>query len=236
MVCGLQARRGSTAGTPRPAQTATRARAPPFDRPHLDAVKRGADQTWSPLPRGGLVDVSTRGVYNCTVSPPQAVLDTSFWSAAVHVGVDAYLPLFFARPMLVPKAVVREIERVGEGSTGRLREDQQRFRLWLEDGRLWVWDPRRAYPRFGAGEAACLGLALEQRALALLINEAKGYAEAGRTGLTAFTVPGIVARLAREGRISRQRAQVMLDVLEDTTGADIVDRARGAIAEGGRQP
>jgi hypothetical protein len=85
------------------------------------------------------------------------VLDTSFGSGAVHVGVDAYLPLFFERPMQVPSAVVREAERRTARASTRIRENQQRFRLWLEDGRLRIDDPVTRYPLFGPGEAASSG-------------------------------------------------------------------------------
>lgn len=155
---------------------------------------------------------------------PSAVLDTSFWTAAVHVGVDAYLPLYFARPILVPSAVRSEVEREGSQSR-RLREDQQRFRLWLEDRRLEVADPERPYGLFGRGEAACLGLA-QERNLILLVNERRAYAEARRLGLRAVTVPEMVVRLARDERIGLSKAHSMLDVLESTTSEAILDLAR----------
>jgi len=172
-------------------------------------------------------------VYNRVVDKRLAVLDTSFWSGAVHVGVDAYLPLFFARPLSVPTAVVREIERLGQPSSPRLREDQQRCRLWLEDGRLLIVDPVRPYGRFGAGEAASLGLALEQPGAVLLVNEVRCYVEAVRLGVHPVAVSEVVVRLARSGIIAGTRAASMLDLLEETTGTTILERARRAIAEGG---
>ncbi|MBX6378749.1 MAG: hypothetical protein IRY95_09415 [Clostridia bacterium] len=156
-----------------------------------------------------------------------AVLDTSFWTAAVHVGVDAYLPLFFAMPILVPSAVRAEIEREGSESR-RLREDQQRFRLWLEDGRLAVADPAKPHSLLGRGEAACLGLAQERR-LVLLVNERRGYVEAKRLGIRAVTVPEIVVRLAKGERISVNKARSMLDVLEETTADAIIALARSQL-------
>ena len=171
------------------------------------------------------------------MSKPAAVLDTSFWTAAVHVGVDAYLPLYFAMPILVPGAVRAEIEREGSGSR-RLREDQQRFRLWLEDGRLAVADPARSYPMLGRGEAACLGLA-QERALVLLVNERRAYAEARRLGIRAVTVPELVVRLARDGYIGARKAHAMLDRLVNTTADAIIGIARrelDRLAEGGRTP
>ncbi len=163
------------------------------------------------------------------------MLDTSFWSAAVHVGIDAYLPLFFARPILVPGAVVGEIDRAGQ-STPRLREEQQRFRLWREDGRLVLADPVRPYGRFGSGEAACIGLALARAGLMLLVNEVRCYVEAGRLGLRAVAVPEVIVRLARDGRIAPNRAEILLERLEDTTSPQILAEARRAVAGEGMAP
>lgn len=170
------------------------------------------------------------GVYNRIVSKHGvvAVVDTSFWSAAVHVGVDAYLPIFFDRPLLAPTAVIREVEREGRPDNPRLREDQQRFRVAMEDGRIARRDPTQPYRLFGPGEAACLGLAIELGAV-LLVNEAAAYREAGRLGLRAVTVPEMVVRLAQRGHISKRRAHAMLDVLAETTSDAIIEQARRAV-------
>jgi hypothetical protein len=50
-------------------------------------------------------------VYDGSLAQRVAVLDTPFWSSGVPVGIDACLPSFFARPLLVPNAVVEEMER-----------------------------------------------------------------------------------------------------------------------------
>lgn len=170
-------------------------------------------------------------VYNRIMSKPSAVMDTSFWTAAVHTGVDAYLPLYFAMPILVPTAVKDEVERHGVGGA-RLREDQQRFRLWLEDQRLECVDPVRPYGMYGRGEAACLGVAQERR-LVFLVNERRAYTEANRLGIRAVTVPEIVVRLVRDGRIAPKKGYTMLDVLADSTSDEIIETAQKAIEKGG---
>lgn len=160
---------------------------------------------------------------------PAAVMDTSFWTAAVHVRVDAYLPLFFARPILVPNAVRAEIEREGDPENSRwLQEDRQRFRLWLEDGRVRIVDPAKPYRLYGPGEAACLGLALERGDLWILVNDRRPYEEALRLGLQAASVPELILQLVIWEKIPRFKAESMLDVLEDanTVSPGLIEMVR----------
>jgi len=147
--------------------------------------------------------------------------------------MDAYLPLFFERPLLAPTAVLAEIERVGQAPSPRPREEQQRFRLWVEDGRVQILDPTVPHIRLGAGEAAALGLARQRPSVALLVNEAAAYLEARRMGVIAITVPEMVVRLVRSGMVARARGEAMLDVLEDVTSPAIIARARQSLVEGG---
>lgn len=123
------------------------------------------------------------------------------------------------------------MERAGRPSSKRLREDQQRFRLWLEDQRLEIRDPRQPYPRFGPGEAACLGLAQEEHHV-LLINEAAAYREANRIGLRTITVPEILVRLAWRGFVANAKAEAMLAALSHTTNHELLAVARQAILRG----
>jgi hypothetical protein len=89
--------------------------------------------------------------------------------------------------------------------TTRIREDQQRLRLRLEDRRLVIQDPITRYPLFGAGSAACVDLALVRSGLAVLVNEVKPYREAVRLGLRAIAVPEIVVRLVAAARGTYRR-------------------------------
>ena len=201
-----------------------RAGASADEEPSRCRRRRGAARAFAALPAD---------VYNDGMGLLAAVLDTSFWSAAVHVGVDAYLPLFFDRPLLAPTAVLTEIERVHQAPSPRLREEQQRFRLWVEDGRVQILDPDVPHARLGAGEAAALGLARQHPRVALLVNESAGYVEARRMGVIAITVPEVVVRLARSGMVGRARGEAMLDVLEDVTSSAIIARARQSLVAGG---
>ncbi len=129
------------------------------------------------------------------------------------------------------------MERTVETQTPRIREDQQRFRLWLGDGRLALRDPECPYWRLGVGEAAALGLAQGMPGSVLLVNEAKGYVEAHRIGIGVVSVPAIVVRLELAGHIGLHRAVAMLNALEDTTSSVMLDRARSLLRsqEGGGQ-
>ncbi len=153
----------------------------------------------------------------------QAVIDASFWSAAVALGADAYLADLFAIPMWMPGAVVGEIEAPNPSAPRRIYLRQQRLREALRHGDIVVREPVRPHERFGPGEAACIGLALET-GCELLINDYRPYGEAlTRLGLDVLSVADFIAILAGRGTVAQNTALTWLDQLRDTVSDALVE-------------
>lgn len=114
----------------------------------------------------------------------------------VAVGADAYLTDLFAIPMWVPDAVVQEVEAANPSAPRRVYLRQQRLREALRHGDIVVRNPTRPYERYGPGEAACIGLAIET-GCELLINDYRPYRDAlTRLGLNVMSVADFIAILA----------------------------------------
>ncbi len=163
----------------------------------------------------------------------RAVVDTSFWGAAVALGVDAYLTTLFRRPLWMPRAVIDEVMAQNPEAPGRVYPRQVRLAVALEDGRVQEWDPEQPYPRFGRGEAACLGVALQHRCH-LLLNDRRPYQEALRLGIAAVSVPEVVGILAGRGTISAHTARVWLDALRDTVAEEMIDAVERILGREGQ--
>ncbi len=161
-----------------------------------------------------------------------ATVDTSFWSAAVAVGVDAYLYGLFASPLYMPEAVIAEVMAPHPAVPSRIYPRQVRLKLAMEDGRVLQRDPARPYWRFGKGEAASIGLALETGCY-LLMNDLRPYREAIGIGLSVLCLPDIVAILATRNVVAARTALNWLDALRDTVGTALIDAVVDVI-EGGR--
>lgn len=164
------------------------------------------------------------------------MVDTSFWSAAVATGVDAYLTDLFAVPLWMPQAVVDEVMAPNPLAPSRVYLRQQRLRAALRHGEMVVRDPVTPYWRFGRGEAACLGLAHEVGCY-LLINDHRPYIEAINVlRLNVLSVPDVIAILASRGTVAIGTALAWLDLLRDTVSDALVDTVAEMLREGGSAP
>lgn len=162
-----------------------------------------------------------------------AVVDTSFWSAACHLGLETFLYELFIRPLVMPAQVIQEVFWQPPRKAQRVYPYQQRLKIALEDERITCRDPAEPYHRFGAGERACIGLAREE-GLILLINDYRPYDEARRLGITVMSVPELVVTLAAAGIVAVKTAQGHMETLRDRTSDELVDvaiRVLGKIAD-----
>lgn len=164
----------------------------------------------------------------------RAVVDTSFWSAACHLGLEAFLYELFSRPLYMPDAVVEEVLRQTPGKPRRVYPYQQRLKIALEDGRIARRNPAEPYDRFGTSERACIGLALEQRCI-LLINDYRPYDAARRLGIAVMSVPELAVVLAGAGIMATRTARIHLDTLRDRTSDALIEMALGVLCELERQ-
>lgn len=139
------------------------------------------------------------------------------------LGADAYLTDLFAVPMWMPDAVIQEIEAPNPSAPRRVYLRQQRLREALRHGDVVVRNPTRPHERYGSGEAACIGLALET-GCELLINDYRPYAEAlTRLGLDVLSVADFIAILAGRGTVGENTALAWLDQLRDTVSDALVE-------------
>lgn len=180
------------------------------------------------------VDSGRSHAYNRSkVKRLEAVIETSFWSPACRVGLDAYLWDFYARPIWVPQAVVEEV--TGPQRQPWVSVDQRRMELALEDERLAL--PRisyKPYPQFGKGERHAIGLASALHAV-LLINDHRPYRVARGLGIDVVSVPEFVVLLCRAKTINVARSQVLLDQIRDVTAPALVERAIQLLEGKGRE-
>lgn len=153
-----------------------------------------------------------------------AVVDTSFWSAACHLELEVFLYELFARPLFMPAPVINEVLSQPPGKPRRVYPYRQRLKIALEDGRIARRDPVQPYPRYGAGERACIGLAKE-RDLVLLMNDYRPYAEARRLGISVMSMPELVITLAATGIMAHKAARNHLETLRDRTSDALIDAA-----------
>ena len=108
-----------------------------------------------------------------------AVLDTSFWVLGHRADVLPYLFRFFT--VVVPSAVENEIQAHDPRYPQRVYGYQELFGLMKRQGVLAIRDPVQPLDQFHAGEAAALGLALDEN-LWLLVNEQRALRFARSAG------------------------------------------------------
>ena len=156
----------------------------------------------------------------------QAVLETSFWTAAYRAEVAANSLDLFA--IIVPRAVEAEIRSARPSAPRREHPYSTLFRHL----RSQMADPptrdRDPLPIFGAGEAEAIPLAL-QLGIPLLINEYRGAQHAMRTGITIVTVPSVIVVLRAQDVISDRAARRKLELIEPITAASFISDARRAL-------
>lgn len=150
---------------------------------------------------------------------PDAIMDTSFWNAALGARVEMYLPRLFR--VVAPPAVGTEI--LADRVTGRgLFPNAEAFRLWESVGVLRVEGPSGGWPTAwgqaaftGKGEQEVLVLAHERQAIAL-VNDHRAADFARRKGLAVLDVPSWIVTLAATKAMPMGPAWAGLRYLEDT--------------------
>lgn len=153
----------------------------------------------------------------------QAVLETSFWTAANRARIEANLLDLFE--LIVPRAVEAEITQPDSSDPRREYPYATVFRH-LRD--KMVGPPEGApapIALFGPGEADAIALARHLDVL-LLVNEQRAGAHARSVGVKTTSVPQVVVLLASLGTISKRAAGRKLELLEPITAATIIAEAR----------
>ena len=138
---------------------------------------------------------------------PVAVVDTSFWSIAVRIGLVHLLLMEFA--LAVPAAVREEILHE-DPRRPRTRSDYQDVFLEIEPELVALPDPE-PHPVAGldAGEASVIGCAQALGVIAL-INERRGKRVAAALGVVAIDVAKVVVLLVADDRLSVPAARGLL--------------------------
>jgi predicted nucleic acid-binding protein len=160
----------------------------------------------------------------------EAVIDTSFWSIACLVNLDAYIYEFYHTPIHVPPAVDAEIE------SDRLRgsivgPDRQRYRLAVQDRRLSSYGGSiQPYCEFGLGEREAIGLA-KQLGADLLINDHRPYLAAQAIGISVVSVPEMIVIVHKAELINDNMVSGMLNKIVNCTATPLVDLARNMIIQ-----
>ena len=95
-------------------------------------------------------------------------------------------------------------------------------------GSLTIRDPVQPLDQFHAGEAAALGLALDEN-LWLLVNEQRALRFARQRGLKALTVPEFIVYLYEVEVLSWHSVHDKLDRIAANTGKALMDAARQAV-------
>ncbi len=161
----------------------------------------------------------------------QAVLDTSFWSCAVHVSIHGYLNELFGLPVWVPPMVEEEILDNENVPPSRIYVYQKEYNLEKTDGRLIRKAPDESLDRLGDGEREAISLAHEENA-ALLINETAGYRKAKDDfELVCFTVPLFVVQLVRFGILGAEAGKAKVEDCRAVTSDRYIDDALSFIEE-----
>lgn len=155
-----------------------------------------------------------------------AVLDTSFWVLGHRADVLAYLFRFFT--IVVPSTVENEIQARDPRYPQRVYGYQELFGLMKQQGVLAVRDPVQPLDQFHAGEAAALGLALDEN-LWLLVNEQRALRFARQRGLKALTVPEFTVYLYEIELLSWHSVHDKLDRIAANTGKALMNVARQAV-------
>ena len=152
-----------------------------------------------------------------------AVLETSFWVLGHRVDVLSYLHRFFM--VFVPEAVHSEVLAPDPRYPQRVYGYQEMFALLEGEGLFSFRNPARNLPRFHAGEAAALALALEE-GWWLLINEQRALTFARQRGIKAVTVPEFIVYLYEAHILSYRSALSKLDGIASNTGQSVMQVAR----------
>jgi predicted nucleic acid-binding protein len=127
-----------------------------------------------------------------------AVVDTSFWSIAVRIGLVRLLLEEFR--LAVPAAVREEILHE-DPRRPRTRSDYQDVFLEIEPELVRLPDPEPQHiAGLDAGEASVIACAQALGAIAL-INERRGKRVAAALGVIAIDVAQAVVLLAADGRL-----------------------------------
>jgi len=138
------------------------------------------------------------------------VLDTSFWTVGVKVGLIGYALRLFE--VVVPAAVERELNEPDRWFPGRLYPDTALF----QQLRPLMADPPAEEPPpltvFGGGEAA---IPLAQRLQArVLINDRRPAVFARNLGLIVCTIPDVIVLLRSQELIADHMALAMIATSE----------------------
>jgi predicted nucleic acid-binding protein len=136
-----------------------------------------------------------------------AVVDTSFWSIAVRIGLVRLLLAEFA--LAVPAAVREEILHE-DPRRPRTRSDYQDVFLEIEPELVVLPDPE-PHPVAGldGGEASVIACAQALGVIAL-INERRGKRVAAALGVVAIDVAQVVVLLVADGRLAVPAARGLL--------------------------
>lgn len=155
-----------------------------------------------------------------------AVMETSFWVIGHRVDVLSYLYRFFT--LVVPESVRNEVLAPDPRYPQRVYGYQEMFRLLEGQDLISRRNPTQSLPRFHAGEAAALALAL-QEGWWLLINEQRALIFARQQGLKAVTVPEFITYLYQADLLSYRSTLSKLDQLAGNTGPQVMQAARQAV-------
>ncbi|HHT27730.1 MAG TPA: hypothetical protein GXZ82_10830 [Firmicutes bacterium] len=182
------------------------------------------------IARQNRVDNTAPSVYNRSKEKLiVAVLDTSFWSLACSIHLDAYLSDFYGTPIYVPPAVDAEID--SDSLRGPLiGPDRKRYRLTKQEGRLLCYSQTfEPYHEFGFGEREAIGLALSLDA-DLLINDHNPYMAAQALGITVVSVPEFIALVHKDRLINSEMALGMLGKISSHTAKPLIEAVNDLIA------
>ncbi len=147
------------------------------------------------------------------------VSDTSPIRALDHIGCLPLLVDFFGR-VLIPVAVARELAAPRRDFRAIQVADHPFLEVIDATDRGRVDDLRKS---LDLGEAEAIALACEVNADAILIDERRGRAAAGRFGLTIIGTMGLLVRAKREQKIAAVRPllDALMDELEFFVAADL---------------
>ena len=159
----------------------------------------------------------------------KAVMDTSFWSCAVHTGVHGYLDELFEAPVWVPRKVDREILKQDNAPVGRIYPYQKEYEIHKESGRFQVKEAREPLEHLDGGENEAIALAQEEEA-GLLINESRGY-EYGRNEADIFciNVPFFIFVIARYELLGVKAAKKRIRSCTPVTSESYINDALDAV-------
>ena len=163
--------------------------------------------------------------------PLVVVADTSPLNYLVLLGCPDILPELYGR-VLVPLAVIRELQH--SNTPGKVRDWTSHPPSWLEVTSVGFMDSTLS-GKLGAGEREAIGLAIERKADAILIDDALGRSEAKARNLIVNGTLFVVLEAALRGRLEFESAISRLRESGFRFSVAVEDHMRSRYKQGKRQ-